>query len=86
MHLEAKCSMGQNYREVSLFGGYFSQVFLQKKEDSTKLTVRLTMVPNFSKWLLSFVIEFDSRGIFLTISVSDGCRGIENDWWCGRGQ
>ena len=37
------------------------------------------MVPNFSKWLLSFVIEFDSLGIFLTISVSDGCRGIEEN-------
>ena len=38
----------------------------------TLLTVRLTIVPNFSKWLLSFVIVFDSRGIFLTIRVSDG--------------
>ena len=51
------------------------------------LTVRLTMVPNFSKWLLSFVIVFDSRGIFLTIRVSDGCRGTDgNDICGGRGQ
>ena len=42
---------------------------------SQVLTVRLTMVPNFSKWLLSLVMVFCSRGIFLTISVSVG--------WCG---
>ena len=46
------------------------------------------MVPNFSKCPLSFVIVFDSRGIFLTISVSDGCRGVDGNGVCtgGHGQ
>ena len=56
------------------------------KEMGSPLTVRLTMVPNFSKWLLSFVMVFDSRGIFLTIRVSDGCRGTNGCECCGRGQ
>lgn len=45
------------------------------------------MVPNFSKWPLSFVMVFKSFGIFLTIRVSEGFMwgrpppGIK----CGRG-
>ena len=40
------------------------------------LTVRLTMVPNFSKCELSLVTELRSRGIFRIIRVSEGSTRI----------
>ena len=37
----------------------------------------LTIVPNFSKWLLSLVIVLRALGIFLMMSVSDGSTGCQ---------
>ena len=39
------------------------------------LTVMFTIVPNFSKWLLSLVMVLRALGIFLMMSVSDGSMG-----------
>ena len=49
-------------------------------------TVKLTIVPNFSKWLLSLVMVLSSLGIFLTIRASEGLGGprmpmVGNDGW-----
>ncbi len=36
------------------------------------LTVKFTIVPNFSKWPLSLVMVFNSLGIFRTTTASEG--------------
>ena len=47
----------------------------------------LTIVPNFSKWLLSLVMVLRALGIFLMMSVSDGsigCQGPPKGGLLGR--